>query len=79
MRYLVLVLALAGCGHYDANIYGGLMGQNIIGNEASVQVTNVWNQADAFPLAERHCRKFSRAARLNNFNANIANFDCVKA
>jgi hypothetical protein len=44
--------ALCGCVRGDANIYGGLNGQRIVGNETYVTITNVWNEMDALPLAE---------------------------
>ena len=51
----------------------------VVGNEVSVQVTNVRSQSDGFPLAEKHCRQYGRAAR---FSADVsrysATFDCVK-
>jgi hypothetical protein len=54
-------LALGGCvsgiAGNDANIYNSLNGQRIVGNENSVIVSNVWNEMDAFPLAEQHCKK----------------------
>jgi hypothetical protein len=53
-------LALGGCvsgiAGNDANIYNSLNGQRIVGNENLVIVSNVWNEMDAFPLAERHCK-----------------------
>jgi len=78
-KVVLFALVLSGCGQSDANIYGCCMGQNVVGNEVSVQVTNVWNQTDAFPLADQHCHKFGRAARFASMRGNIANYDCVKA
>jgi hypothetical protein len=77
-RLILMVIMLAGCSQSDANIYGSPFGQNIVGNEVSVQITNVWNQADAFPLADRHCRRHGRAARFTAMHGSVASFDCVK-
>ena len=62
---LPLLIALAACAPSDANIYGGLRGQRVVGNEISVSVTNMWNQTDALPLADQHCRGYGRAARFS--------------
>ncbi len=79
MRYVTFAaLLLAGCGQSDANVYGSPMGQRVVGNELSVQVTNVWNQADAFPPADAHCHKFGRAARFVAMHGTTASFDCLK-
>jgi hypothetical protein len=61
----------------DANIYGGLFGQKIVGNEAYVTISNVWNEMDALPLAERHCAKFGKVARFKAYGGARAVFDCV--
>ena len=82
MRSLVIlgfvsVGLLAGCGASDANIYNGLHGQNIVGNEHYVTISNVWNEMDAFPLAEQHCGKHGKSARYKDFKSYRAIFDCV--
>ena len=73
-------LALVGCtvGHPDAKLYPGFFGQNVRGNEVGVTVSNVWNQVDALPLADKHCHQFNRAARFNRMDGAIASFDCIK-
>jgi hypothetical protein len=76
-RMFLVCLMLFGCAN-DANIYGCCIGQRVVGNEVSVQITNVWSQADAFPLAEKHCRQYARAARYNGMSGHNASFDCVK-
>jgi hypothetical protein len=49
---------LAGCsvpqpGEGHANVYPiGLFGQRIVGNDAYVTVSNVWNEIDAMLLAD---------------------------
>jgi hypothetical protein len=49
----------------------------VTGNAVSVSVSNVWNEADALGLADAHCNKFGRAARINKMTGYNANFDCV--
>ncbi|HKY80713.1 MAG TPA: hypothetical protein VJM09_04490 [Sphingobium sp.] len=70
-------LLVAGCATGPNNIYGGLNGQQVRGNEVSVIVTNVWNEADALPLADRHCKQYGKAARLSRFGGYKASFDCI--
>src|SRR6516225_5991538 len=74
---LVISLGLATCGSPDARIYPGLFGQNVVGNEAYVTVSNVYNEMDALPLAEAHCAKFGKSARFNHMEPIRAIFDCV--
>lgn len=78
MRVVLVCLLLAGCSTSDANVYGSLAGQNVVGNEAYVTVSNVWNEMDALPLAERHCKKFGRIARFNHAEGYRSIFDCVR-
>ncbi|WP_271672021.1 hypothetical protein [Bradyrhizobium sp. CCBAU 51627] len=72
--------ALSGCqtAGADANIYGGAFGQRVVGNETYVTVSNVWNEMDALPLADQHCKQFSKAARFNRMEGPRAIFDCVR-
>lgn len=75
---IALALMVVGCaGNNDANIYGSLFGQNIVGNEAYVTVSNVWNEMDALPLAEKHCGQYGKIARFNRMQGNRAIYDCV--
>ena len=84
-RYLCLglaVVSLSGCAGSlagnDAHIYPlGLFGQNVVGNETYVTVSNVYNEMDALPLAEAHCAKFGKSARFNHMERIRAIFDCV--
>jgi len=62
---LLLTGTVSACGQSDANIYGSLVGQRVVGNEAYVTISNVWNEMDALPLAEQHCGKFDKVARFN--------------
>lgn len=73
----VLALGLAGCSTSGNNIYGGAFGQDVVGNEVSVIVSNVWNEMDALALADRHCKQYGKAARLTRFSNYKASFDCV--
>jgi hypothetical protein len=75
--WLIGTLLLSGCATSDAKIYPGLFGQNIVGNEAYVTISNVWNEMDALPLAERHCGQFNKIARFNKMESHRAIFDCV--
>lgn len=70
-------LLVAGCATGPNNIYGGLHGQGVTGNEVSVIVSNVWNEMDGLKLADAHCKKYGKAARLNRFANYKASFDCV--
>ncbi len=73
-----MAVALAGCSTGNqAHIYPGLFGQNVVGNETYVTVSNVWNEMDALPLAEAHCAKYDRAARFGHMERARAIFDCV--
>ena len=80
---IVLVsLVLAGCvgslAGNDAHIYPlGLFGQNVVGNETYVTVSNVYNEMDALPLADAHCAKFGKSARFNHMERIRAIFDRV--
>ncbi len=75
---------LAGCsvpqpGEGHANIYPiGVFGQRIVGNDAYVTVSNVWNEMDAMPLADRHCRQYGKSARFTHMIGARAVYDCVK-
>lgn len=77
----VLVFCLAGCAPppgNDAKLYPGLFGQKVVGNEAYVTVSNVWNEMDAPPLADAHCKKYGSIARFRSFDPHRAVYDCVK-
>jgi hypothetical protein len=80
-QLLTIALCLGGCATSiagnDANIYHSLNGQRIVGNENSVIISNVWNELDAFPLAEQHCKKYGRSARFKSITGVKAAFDCV--
>lgn len=72
MRFelLLMLLALAACtpSLTGANERGGM-----------ISYVNGYNRADSFALADEHCRKFGRAAKVsetNALNSTIA-FDCV--
>ena len=71
--------SLTGCAS-DANIYPlGLFGQRVVGNDVYVTISNVWNEMDALPLADEHCRKYGKSARFNKMEQQRAVFDCVKS
>lgn len=75
---LGIMLSIGGCARSDTNIYGSLVGQGVVGNETYVTISNVWNDADALPLAERHCGQFGKAARYARREGYNAVFDCVR-
>ena len=75
---LLSFLTLSACASRDANIYGCCVGQDVVGNKNYVTVSNVWNEMDALPLAEKHCGVFGRSARFNKMESNRAIFDCVE-
>jgi hypothetical protein len=80
MKYFMTLICfsvLAGCARTDANIYGSLVGQRVVGNETYVTITNVWNEMDALPLADRHCAQFGKAARYVRREGAKAIFDCI--
>lgn len=72
---------LSGCAGSlagnDAHIYPGFFGQNVVGNETYVTVSNVYNEMDALPLAEKHCSKYGKVARFKHMERIRAIFDCV--
>lgn len=74
------IICLAGCATptgNDAKLYPGLFGQKVVGNEAYVTVSNVWNEMDALPLADAHCKKYGRIARFRGIDQYRAVYDCV--
>lgn len=74
----LLGIGLAGCAaKSDANIYGSLVGQRVVGNEMYVTVTNVWNEIDALPLAEKHCAQYGKSARYVQSPPVKPVFNCV--
>jgi hypothetical protein len=77
LAMVLLVLAGAGCGTSERNIYGGAFGQGVVGNETYVTVSNVWNEMDALPLAQKHCEGYGRTARFNHMERARAIFDCL--
>jgi hypothetical protein len=49
----------------------------VIGNGAYVSISNVRGEADAAPLADRHCRQYGESARLTQMVGDRAVFQCV--
>jgi hypothetical protein len=78
---LALAVPLAGCAGSlagnDAHIYPGFFGQNVVGNETYVTVSNVYNEMDALPLADAHCAKYDKIAKFTHMERIRAVFDCV--
>ena len=73
---------LSGCvgsmAENNAHIYPGFFGQNVVGNETYVSVSNVYNEMDALPLADKHCGQFGKVARFKHMERIRAIFDCVQ-
>lgn len=55
----------------------GCIGQRVVGNQAYVTVSNVWDEMDALPLANGHCSKYGRIPRFSHMEGNRAIYDCV--
>jgi len=77
MVLLGAAIALASCAKSERNIYGGLVGQGVVGNKNYVTISNVWNEMDALPLAEKHCAVYGRSAKFNKMEGHRSIFDCV--
>lgn len=75
---VIIISILCSCAPTKNNIYGGLFGQNVVGNTNYVTISNVWNEMDAMPLAEEHCNKYGRSARFSTMTDHRAIFDCLK-
>jgi len=73
-----MAFLLAGCSQFDSRINPGLFSPDVVGNETYVTVSNVWNEMDALPLADRHCRTYGKAARFNHMEGHRAIYDCVQ-
>lgn len=75
------LVALAGCQSSTepskANVYGSPVGQRVVGNKEGVMISNVWNELDAFPVAEKHCQQYGRSAKFKSSQGYRASFDCV--
>jgi hypothetical protein len=67
----IAALALSGCAS------GRVLPAGVSGNEVYVAVSNVWNEAEALPYAEKHCRQYGKAPRLAEMKGYTARFDCV--
>jgi hypothetical protein len=78
-RTVLIVLLLAGCSGSGLTTSKGPNGENIVGNDVSVQVTGAADPSIAFNLAQRYCRGNDRQARFVSQNGNVAAFDCMKA
>lgn len=77
-KFLIVAIGLLpGCATSPTNMYGGLFGQQVTGNEVSVIVSNIWNEMDGLKLADDHCKKYGKAARLNRFSDYKASYDCI--
>lgn len=77
LAVVLSVVALSGCATSSDNIYGCCVGQSVVGNQNYVTVSNVWNEMDALPLAEKHCSGHGKSAAFKNMLEMRAVFDCV--
>lgn len=78
MRVVFACLLLTGCMTSETNVYGVGVGQNVAGNETFVSISNVWNEQDALPLAERHCKQYGKLAQFKRQEGYRSIFDCVR-
>lgn len=78
---MLTLAALAGCQSSTepskANVYGSPVGQRVVGNKEGVMISNVWNELDAFPIAEKHCKQYGRSAKHQSSQGHRASFSCV--
>lgn len=70
-KVCLLAVLLSGCA------YNVEKAANVTGNEVSVTVNNVWNANQAFPIADKHCHQYGRAARQTIAKEYAFTFDCV--
>ena len=73
---LLAVIFISGCSSTN-QVYGfGVVDQEIIGDEDSVSVFNVWSAGDAQPLANRHCNKYDKRVVFDHMKNITAYFYC---
>ena len=72
MRMISLLAVLLGGCAYDVKGRA-----NVTGNELGVTVNNVWNANQALPIADEHCHKFGKAARLRESQGYAFSYDCI--
>lgn len=72
MRLIPIIAVLLGGCAYD--VAGRA---NVTGNEVGVTVNNVWNANQALPIADGHCKKFGKAARLRDSSEYAFHYDCI--
>lgn len=76
---LSLMFVIASCGTNETDrAYPIGFSQSVTGNAAFVTIGNVWNEGDALPLAETHCKKYGKIAKFSRMQAHKAIFDCVR-
>ena len=75
--YFALAACQTSTDPAHPNIYGSPFGQGIVGNKYSVMISNVWNEMDAFQLAQRYCEQWGRNARFSYSTGYRAGFDCL--
>jgi len=61
----------------DAHLYGGFQGPQLVGNEAYVTVSYVWNETEAQLLADRHCARYGKTAQYIPSITSIPTFSCI--
>jgi hypothetical protein len=72
--------ALCGCQSTSLehpNLYGSPFGQHVVGNKNSVIISNIWNEMDAFALADKWCAQYGRTARFSYGAGYRAGYDCL--
>jgi hypothetical protein len=68
---------LVGCAEY-AHICPRFFGQRVAGNGTYVTVSNVWNEMDTLPLADKHCRQYGESARFIRMEGQRTIYDCAR-
>ena len=72
MRYPALAFAAA----FLALVLSGCGGPKLSGNETYVTVTPSDNEAEALPVAQKHCGTYGRIAHFKRMEGKSAVFDC---
>jgi hypothetical protein len=84
---LLLGLALGACSVAEENPYHASNQQRVLGDGASVLITQVKSQSEAQPFADDYCRRYGGAARFKGMMQHrvhrtvleAASFECVQA
>ena len=72
MRYPALAFAAA----FFALVLSGCGSPKLSGNETYVTITPSDNEAEALPVAQKHCGTYGRIAHFKRMEGKSAVFDC---